>query len=142
MSRQVSPLTFVSALSIILLLGIGATFAFKQFLANSLPETLWALGQTVTAPTASFAFTLNTPDDDSLVYDKGLVVSGKTQAYAAVVISTDDDQDTGLQADKEGNFSQVITLSPGLTHLEVSAFDKDGNTKKFYRTVYYSTQKL
>lgn len=95
----------------------------------------------VTKEPVSLFLEVASPDDEVLVYEDNIVVSGKTGPDATVIISNQD-SDAGLQASKEGQFSKVFQLSPGPNILEITVFDSEGNSKTVTRSIYYSVEKL
>lgn len=95
----------------------------------------------VTSAPSSFNLELNNPEDNSLVFDKSIVMSGKTSPLSTVVISVND-VDTALESNTQGDFSKLLVLTPGLNRLAVDAFDSQGNTKQIQRMVYFSEEKL
>lgn len=90
----------------------------------------------VTKEPVSLFLEITSPEDDILVNDASLVVSGKTGPNSAVVISNNF-EDAGLQSDKNGEFSRVFTLSPGANVLEISVYDAEGNSKSVTKSVYF-----
>jgi len=89
----------------------------------------------------SLTLTTTSPDDESLVFDKTLVVSGTTAPGAQVIISYGLG-DTETDADGNGSFSKIIGLTPGLNYVYTTVFDKDGDSRQTKRAVYYSEEKL
>lgn len=130
----------LTALSVIVLGLIGYTGYHFITASQNRPLALTSLG-TITHEPVSFDLEVDNPDDELLVYDSSLLVSGKTSPNASVIIS-DGDQDLALSASSTGDFSQVVTLSTGLNRILINAFDDQGNTKQVARTVYYSEEKI
>ena len=95
----------------------------------------------VTTKPISFNLDITNPDDELLVFDKSQVISGKTGPRTNVIISLSE-QNIGLQANGNGEFSKVIVLSKGLNEITIAAFDSEGNSKTVSRTIYYSEEKL
>lgn len=95
----------------------------------------------VTLKPVSFNLDVTNPDDELLVFDKSLVISGKTAPRASVIISFAD-QNAGLAADGNGEFSKVVVLNKGVNEISIAAFDSSGNTKNVSRTIYFSEEKL
>jgi len=89
----------------------------------------------------SMKIELQNPDDELLVFDKTVVVSGKTSPKAAIVI-TNGQSHVGTDADTGGHFQKVVDLTPGVNQIIVQAYDTEGNTKSDSRMVYYSEEKL
>ncbi len=95
----------------------------------------------VTQTPTNLTLELNNPDDQTLSFDKNIIVSGKTASHATVLISTDNN-DQVIEASNTGDFSQVVPLSSGLNQLLIMAFNLGGDQKQITRTVYYSEEKL
>ena len=95
----------------------------------------------VTKVPVSLFLEISSPEDNVLVYEDNIVISGKTGPETTVIISSQDN-DTGLQASKDGEFSKVFQLSRGANIIEVTAFDTEGNSKTVTRSVYYSEEKI
>ncbi len=95
----------------------------------------------VTNEPLSLYLDISNPEDELLIFDSSVVVSGKTSPNASVIISSKEN-DSGVSANVFGEWSKVFSLSPGLNILTISAFDEQGNSKTEKRTVYYSQEKL
>lgn len=131
----------VSLLVLAFLAG-GVIFLFKPAAESFLKPRI--SGETylpVTKTPKSLSLDINYPDEESLVYDKTLTVSGKISSKASVVIANND-RYTATETDEDGNFSKVIDLNPGANNITVFAFDSRGNNKTDTRTVYYTTERL
>ena len=89
----------------------------------------------------SFDLEINSPDDNSLVFDSSVVISGKTSPDSAVLISNEDDN-SAVQSDNEGNFAKVINLTPGANPITITAYDNQGDIKQIQRSIYYSDTSL
>ena len=90
----------------------------------------------VTKEPVSLFLEISSPEDDILVSDPSLVISGTTSPNLAVIISNNQ-TDTALQSGKNGDFSKVFTLSPGPNTIEINAFDEEGNSKSITKSVYF-----
>lgn len=97
--------------------------------------------QPVTKEPTSFILEVGSPEDEILIFEDNIVVSGKTGPDAAVIISNQVN-DAGLQADKNGQFSKVFPVSVGANLIEITAIDKEGNSKTVTKSVYYSQEEL
>lgn len=95
----------------------------------------------VTREPVSLFLEIANPQDEILVYEESLLISGKTGPEFPVIISGSKD-DYGLQSGKDGQFSRILNLSPGVNIIEITAFDPDGNRKTVTKSVYYSEEKL
>ncbi len=101
----------------------------------------WALQGPLTKEPSSFNLEINNPDDNTVVFEGTVSVSGKTAPKATVIISSGA-RDIGLNADSKGEFSKVIDLSSGPNTLTITAFDSSGNSTNETRFIYYSEEKL
>jgi hypothetical protein len=95
----------------------------------------------VTREPVSLFLEVSAPEDEILVYEDNLLVSGKTGPDFAVLVSGKD-TDAGFQSGKDGGFSKVVNLSEGANLIEITAFDLEGNSKTVTRSVYYTKEKL
>lgn len=97
--------------------------------------------QPVTTEPISFNLEISNPEDEILVFEDSLVISGTTSPLSTILISVND-EDFGLEASSKSQFSTVVSLQNGLNRLQVTAIDQEGNTKTDQRTVYYSEEKI
>jgi hypothetical protein len=95
----------------------------------------------VTKEPVSLFLEVTAPEDEGLVYEDNIIISGKTGPDATVIISGQE-TDAGLQASKQGEFNKVFQLSPGPNIVEITAFDSEGNSKTVTRSIYYSKEKI
>lgn len=95
----------------------------------------------VTREPVSLFLEIANPEDEILVYEDNLLVSGKTGPDATVIISTNE-SDSGLLSGKDGQFSKVLSLSRGANTIEITAYDSEGNSKTVTKSVYYSEEKI
>lgn len=95
----------------------------------------------VTKEPVSLFLEVTAPEDEVLVYEDNIIISGNTRPDVPVIISSQDN-DAGLQASKQGEFNKVFELSPGANIVEITAFDTDGNSKTVSRSIYYSKEKI
>lgn len=95
----------------------------------------------VTSEPVSLSFNLSSPDNNLLVFDSDLLVSGKTSPQATLVLSLDK-EDWATEVDSTGNFSNTVNLKEGANNLIVTIFDSQGNSKSESRTIYYSKEKI
>jgi len=84
---------------------------------------------------------LDHPDEDSLTLQSPIIVSGQTSPSREVLIFTDS-QDLVLTSKKDGFFSTVLNLDPGVNNITVAVFDATGDNRSEQRTVYYSKEKI
>ena len=96
----------------------------------------------ITTPTPSpkptIFLSLSQPINESVVANKTLTVSGKTEPGATVIVFTGSDQDI-LQPSAQGDFSTTITLASDQNIITVWAINPNGESASIQRTVTYST---
>jgi len=95
----------------------------------------------VTKEPVSLFLEVSSPEDEVLVYEDNIIISGTTGSDATVIISSQD-HDIGLQASKDGEFNKVFQLSPGANIIEITVFDSEGSSKTVTRSAYYSDEKI
>lgn len=99
----------------------------------------------VTRPIQSFNLILNYPEDNSVVFEKNISLSGVGAPSSTIILTVGDfqNQETlGFEADSKGNFSRVISLSLGLNKISINSFDRLGNSKTLVKTIYYSEEAI
>lgn len=82
--------------------------------------------------------TLDKPENEDVVTNNSVTVSGLTKNLAWVAVSGENG-DFILQADGSGVFQQEVDLNPGVNQIKVTAFDKDGNESATQVLVVYSS---
>ena len=137
------------AVGIGLVVGLIITFGMyraRQAMTNS--STINdQLTRDLTSPSASTntngkdAFLVSEPQDESLVIDPNIRVSGQAFPNAAIVILTQDGETVG-SADTKGNFSLPLTLQPGGNILTIRALSDTREPLQVMRTVVFSTADL
>lgn len=95
----------------------------------------------VTREPSSFSLDVNTPEDNTLTYERNILISGKSAPKATVII-TRLESTVGFEADGKGAFSKVIQLEKGPNPITVTAFDSSGNIKTLNRNIYFTEEKL
>lgn len=141
MFMKLSTTFFILSMLALLIVGVVFLGAFN-FLVNPKSNPV-ALNdyQPVTQNRVSLTLDLSSPDDNLLVFDNNLLVSGKTVPGATVLITLNDDNQL-TTASNQGDFSLTVKLQTGGNQLVVSSFDASGNYKSEFRTIYYSEAKL
>ncbi len=140
MSRVLSTKVFVIAIASILVVGLVSILALDRFINPPSSNSLSSLLPMLRAP-SFVSLDLSQPDDQVVVFDQNLLISGKTSDFASVIISVED-TDTQTLADQDGNFSKQVGLADGLNHITITSFDSSGNSKQATRTIFYSQEKL
>lgn len=90
-------------------------------------------------PKPTIFLVLNEPLNESVVSNKTLTLSGKTNQDATVIIITDSDQ-LVLKPSSQGDFSTTITLSNEQNLIRVRSVIPNGETVVLEKTVTYSTE--
>ena len=132
-------LSFVAVL--IGLLAAGIAFYFYQStktVSSSNQITLNAPTPTPT-PKPTVYIALNTPADEIIVDNKTLVINGKTNPNATIIIYTDNGQQV-IQPSTQGDFSTTLILDDGENLIKLMSILPGGETTTIQRTVTYSTE--
>lgn len=108
-----------------------------QYQKSSRP---FSMGPVTTSP-KTLRLDLDRPEDDSLVFQNSIIISGQTTPFREVLIFTDS-SNLVITSKKDGSFSTILNLDEGVNKITASVFDPDGDTKTAERTVYYSKEKL
>lgn len=131
-------------ISHILILTIGLIFLAGLYYILSIqyqkPNDLFLNGP-VTTPPKSLRLSLDQPDNDSLIFQSSIIVSGKTAPLANVLISTDIN-DTVIKSKPDGSFTTVLNLNEGVNRITAVVFDSTGDSRVAERTVYFSKEKI
>jgi hypothetical protein len=95
----------------------------------------------VTTPPASLTLEVGSPEEDSLLFQSTVIISGQTAPSSSVLISSEAN-DTVIQSTSEGSFSTVYDLQEGINNITIAVFDKNGDSRQINRTVYYTKEKI
>ncbi len=142
LNKKLSGKQFVFSQFIILILGLvflgGLYFILNlQYKIVSNPF----LNGPVTSAPKTLRLDLDQPDDNSLIFQNSILISGQTSPLKDVLIFTDS-QDLVIISKKDGSFSTVLNLDEGENRISVAVFDTNGDNKTLERTVYYSKEKI
>lgn len=85
-----------------------------------------------------FKVIIDKPVANDVVIENTVSVSGLTKSLSWVTFSGEDDDYT-IQADTSGSFTQDVSLTPGINHIKVTAFDSNGNQSSASILVVYSS---
>lgn len=141
MSKKLSTTIFTLSMIILFTVGVAFLISLHVLVNPAVNQVAIKDYQPVTSKPISLTLDLSSPDDNSLVFDNNLLVSGKTTSGAMVLITLNDDNQL-IDAGNQGNFSLTIKLQLGGNQLIISSFDNLGNYKSESRTIYYSEEKL
>ena len=133
--------TFIISHLVILLSGLAFFGSLYYILYQDKFQSVQISYNPVTKEPVSLFLEVTAPEDEILVYEDNIVISGKTGSDSTVIISGPEN-DAGLQASKQGEFNKVFPLSPGPNIVEITAFDSEGNSKTVTRSIYYSKEKI
>ncbi len=129
------------ALVIGLLVAGGFFFAYQAI--TSPPErngTEITLNATPTPVSSnSDELMVNEPEDESVVENKSVTISGKTIPGSVVVIASENGENVAEPAEN-GDFSVNMTISEGVNIIEVVSILPTGEERRVVRTVTYSTE--
>lgn len=91
------------------------------------------------AQTREFGLTIAKPEQNQVITQSPLSVSGITRAGSWVTISGEE-EDYIIQADDKGEFIEEIELTGGVNQLVVTAFNEEGEETSQNLTLVYSTE--
>jgi hypothetical protein len=140
MGKELSQKAFVISLILIFLLGLSLIGGLYYYINADELGTAFKYLPVSQNPT-SFSLVINSPEDNALLDDSSIVVSGETAPFASIIV-VNGDQTTGFEANNNGDFSKIIKLSEGPNILQISAFDKTGASKTVTKYTYFTKEKL
>ena len=130
---------------------LGLVITFGIWTANKSLKNLPQAGVSPTpSPTAvsptpippvANALTISSPDDEALINDNSVTISGQTTANSTVLIVWEQDEQV-VATDTSGNFSLKVDLVAGYNVITVYAYDTAGNESSKSLTVTYTTAKI
>jgi hypothetical protein len=123
------------------LLVAGGIFYFYQSTKTVSPSTTTIVNRITPTPTPEpkIYLSLNQPSDEQVVASKTLVISGKTNPEATLIVITGADQQV-IQPTSQGDFSTTITLGDGQNLIELQSILPTGETTMIKRTITYSIE--
>ena len=134
---------FIISHSLILLFGLTVLFGMYFYLNLGNPKFDLKNYYPVTRKPLSLSLSINSPDNNSLVFDKSLLISGSSEPFATIIINNlKTEESFGTEADSKGEFSQIIGLDLGPNEIYITTFDSSGNSKTEERDIYYADEKL
>lgn len=142
MHQKLSTSQFILSQVLILILSlifIGGLYYYLNF-ETKLPTNSFSLDTPLTKEPATLSLDIISPDDEVLVFDDDLEITGKTNPNLIVLVSSKQ-RDKVSEAKSGGNFSVDFKLDPGINYLQIVVFD-NGEQKSLERTVYYSKEKI
>jgi Glucodextranase, domain B len=124
------------------LLVAGVAFYLYQGTKTIPASKLRTVSVTKPSPTVAplgVYLNVDSPQDESVVGDKVLSISGKTVPGATVVILTSSSHQV-VQPSQQGDFSTTINLDDGENLIRIISFGPDGLSTTVERTVTFSTE--
>lgn len=143
MSKLLSTKTFIISQSLILVISL-IFLGLLHYLVNIQYQEnqVFSLKRgPVTRPPATLTLEVSSPDENSLVFEPQILISGKTLPNLQVIISSEY-EDIITQVKPDGRFSADFPLKEGVNNIEVVVFDRDGEQKFLKRLVFYSKEKI
>lgn len=126
---------------------LGLLVAGAAFYAFQATKTVPKISKVVSivspspTPLPSIFLTVNRPEDEGVVDNKTLVISGKTTSKAVVVVIGDSYEDV-VTPSENGNFSTTVTLNNGQNLIEIIAIAPNGESATIKKTVTYSQEEF
>lgn len=144
MNKKLSAPIFILSNFLILLLGLTFLGGLHYVLniQYQRPEGLFSPTRgPITSQPASLILTLQQPEDESLVFQGSILVTGKTAPNSEVLVFTQN-FDQVVTSKSDGAFSTTVDLEPGVNNIKAIVFDATGDERAAERTVYFSKEKL
>lgn len=130
------------SLGLVITFGIWtANKAIKQTASNQEEETTQAEQPTPIPSPASIGLQILSPEDNLLVNQEKINISGKVSVAGTIAILYENGEKI-IDSDSSGNFSAEITLVGGENEIIVTAYDEAGNEISKSITVIYSTAQI
>jgi hypothetical protein len=141
MKKEKLILSFIAIFFGLLVAGIAFyLFQTTKTVPNTNTKTITLVSPSPTI-VPSISLTLDQPKDEAVVNSKVLVVSGKTQSNAVVVVTTDSSEDV-VTPSENGGFSTTVNLDDGQNILEVTSIAPNGESVTTKKTVTYSQEEF
>lgn len=147
MSKKLSFKTFLISQVLILFVGLlflGGIYYLVNFQSFSNGENkVTALGKLgpITKEPNTLSLDITSPDDNVLVFQHEVEITGKTSPDSQILVSNDS-EDRVTASNVDGSFSVDFSLDPGVNELKIIVFDKNGDSREVERMVYYSKEKI
>jgi hypothetical protein len=91
------------------------------------------------SPSSNLFLTIDSPQDEIVVDERNLKISGKTIPEAKIIIITSNTQETATPS-KDGSFSTDINLVNDENIIKIVSMAPNGETVKVTKVVSYSTE--
>ena len=122
-------------------IALGLIVAFGFYRINSSVTKGTGTPQPSSSPKSGnpeLKITLDKPENNDVVTQNSVTVSGITKPLAWITVSGEED-DYIIQADDSGVFTQDVDLIPGINQIKLTAFDSSGNENVGKVLVVYSS---
>ena len=142
-NQKISTKFFIVSHILILLLAfvfLGWLY-FILYLGNPSESTVKLGEKLFTQKPQTLLIDLDQPDEDSLIFESSILISGKTAPYTDVLIFSDE-EDLIVKSKNDGSFSQSLDLNEGVNKVTALVFDANGQSRFVERSVFYSKDKL
>lgn len=143
LTKQLSFTAFIFTQFLILVLSLIFLAALYHLLNKDFvpPSKDLKFYTPISSKVTSLTLEINQPDDNILVFDADLLISGKTLPNLKILITTNH-QDLVIDSKKDGSFSTILELDEGVNYIEAYVFGSNGEERVDQRTVFYSKEKI
>lgn len=139
--RKLSPAKSFLLLGFLFVAGLVFLGTIYYILHQTPPPQFNFSGISLTSEPVSLELNLSSPDDEIIVSEENLLISG-TATKNSILILSSLDSDLPININPDGSFSYTAKLDTGYNRFLVTAFDDNGNSKTDGRTVYFTKEKL
>lgn len=141
MKKEKLILSFVAVVFGLLVAGIAFYFFQTTKTVPNANTKIISFVSPSPTPSPSISLTLDQPKDEGVVNSKTLIVSGKTQGDAVVIVITDSSEDV-ITPLANGEFSTTVNLDDGQNILEIISIAPNGESVTSKKTVTYSQEEF
>ena len=118
----------------------GIAFYIYQTTKTISPSTIKTITlQKPTPDAANVPLAIDSPTDEAVVSSRVVTVSGKTDAKATIIVTTDD-TDNVVSPSSDGAFSLNVTVGSGEDRIIVTAVMPDGSETQKVLTISVTTE--
>ena len=108
---------------------------------TSLPTPTQVEEEAIATPETPVALTITSPEDESIINEEKIVLTGETTPSAIISIVYEEGEALG-EADENGDFSFEIPLIGGTNEIVITAYSLEGGEAGKEITVVYTTAKI
>ena len=139
MKKEKVVLAFIAALIGLLVAGI-AFYIYQSSKTIHIPNpTATPSIKNPTKKDQNVFLNLTSPQDESVIDNKIVQVSGNTKPDATIIVLTQLDQKV-ITPSSQGDFSTTVNIDSGENIIEITAIAPNGEEKIIKRTVTFSTE--